>query len=70
VGADVKTTVTIEDELIDQAMTLSGTRDLSALVAQGLRALIEQERTRRLARLAGSDPAAGAAPRHRSSPVP
>jgi Arc/MetJ family transcription regulator len=63
----VRTTVTIDDELIDQAMALSGTRETSALLKQGLRALIEQESARRLARLGGSDPAATAAPRRRGS---
>lgn len=63
----VRTTVTIDDELIEQAMTLSGTRETSALLKQGLRALIEQESARRLARLGGSDPSATAAPRRRES---
>jgi Arc/MetJ family transcription regulator len=63
----VRTTVTIDDELIDRAMALSGTRETSALLKQGLRALIEQESARRLARLGGSDPAATAAPRRRES---
>jgi len=63
----VKTTVTIDDELVDQAIALIGTRDLSALVERGLHALIEQESAQRLARLAGSDPAAEPARRHRSS---
>jgi Arc/MetJ family transcription regulator len=63
----VRTTVTLDDELIDRAMALSGTRETSALLKQGLRALIEQESARRLARLGGSDPAATAAPRRRGS---
>jgi Arc/MetJ family transcription regulator len=61
----MRTTVTIDDELIDQAMALSGTRETSALLKQGLRALIEQESARRLARLGGTDPSASAAPRQR-----
>jgi len=63
----MRTTVTIDDELIDQAMKLSGTRETSALLKQGLRALIEQESARRLARLGGSDPSATAAPRDRGT---
>lgn len=46
----MRTTVTIDDDLIEQAMALSGTRETSALVRQGLRALIEQESARRLAK--------------------
>ncbi|MEO8528927.1 MAG: type II toxin-antitoxin system VapB family antitoxin [Pseudolysinimonas sp.] len=61
----MRTTVTIDDELIEQAAALSGTRETSALLKQGLRALIEQESARRLARLGGSDPAAASAPRER-----
>ncbi len=55
--------VTIDDELIDQAKSLSGTRETSALLTEGLRALINQESARRLARLGGSDPSATAPPR-------
>lgn len=61
----MRTTVTIDDDLIEQAMALSGTRETSALVRQGLRALIEQESARRLAKLGGSDPSATGAPRDR-----
>jgi Arc/MetJ family transcription regulator len=63
----MRTTVTIDDDLIDQAMKLSGTRETSALVKQGLRALVEQESARRLARLGGSVPTATAAPRDRGT---
>ena len=65
----MRTTVTIDDDLIEQAMALSGTRETSALLKQGLRALIEQESARRLARLGGTDPSASAAPRQRGSSV-
>ena len=61
-GVFMRTTVTIDDDLVAQAIALSGTRETSALLKQGLRALIEQESARRLARLGGSDPAATAAP--------
>lgn len=64
-GDRMRTTVTIDDELIAQAVALSGTQETSALLRQGLRALIEQESARRLARLGGSDPSATAAPRNR-----
>ena len=66
----MRTTVTIDDKLIDQARALSGTRETSALLKQGLRALIEQESARRLARLGGSDPLATGAPRQRGSSAP
>jgi len=65
-GGSMRTTVTIDDELVAQAVALSGTRETSALLKQGLQALIEQESARRLARLGGSDPSATAAPRDRN----
>ena len=68
-GVFMRTTVTIDDDLVAQAIALSGTRETSALLKQGLRALIEQESARRLARLGGSDPAATAAPRDRRTSV-
>ena len=63
----MRTTVTIDDELIDQARSLSGIRETSALLKQGLRTLIEQESARRLAQLGGSDPSATVAPRDRGT---
>ena len=68
-GVFMRTTVTIDDDLVAQAIALSGTRETSTLLKQGLRALIEQESARRLARLGGSDPAATAAPRDRRTSV-
>jgi len=48
---------------------LTGTNEKSALVRQALRALIERESARRLARLAGSEPALSAIPRRRTTPA-
>jgi Arc/MetJ family transcription regulator len=52
----MRTTITIEDELLDKAARLAGTMDRSALVREGLKALIERESARRLAKLGGSQP--------------
>lgn len=62
----MRTTVTIDDELMTKAMRLSGTTERSAVLRQGLEALIARESARRLAALGGSDPEAAAAPRRRS----
>lgn len=63
----MRTTVTLDDALVERAAELTGTAEKSALVRQGLEALIERESARRLALLGGSDPKATAAPRQRSA---
>ena len=52
----MRTTVNIEDELLEQAHRLSGVKEKTALVREGLKALIERESARRLANLGGSQP--------------
>ena len=52
----VRTTLNIDDNLLAEAMRLTGTRERTALIHDGLRALIERESARRLARLGGSAP--------------
>ena len=52
----MRTTITLDDELVAQAQGLTGLREKSALVREALKRLIERESARRLARLAGSEP--------------
>jgi Arc/MetJ family transcription regulator len=52
----MRTTLAIDDDLLAEAQRLTGTSEKSALVRQALRALIERERGRRLARRGGSEP--------------
>jgi Arc/MetJ family transcription regulator len=52
----MRTTVTIDDNLIAEAQRLSGLSERTALIHEGLRALIQRESARRLARLGGSEP--------------
>ncbi|MCV7122928.1 type II toxin-antitoxin system VapB family antitoxin [Mycobacterium lacus] len=61
----MRTTITLDDALVDRAAELTGIRERSALVRAGLETLIRVESARRLAALGGSDPAATAAPRRR-----
>lgn len=61
----MRTTVTIDDELLADAEQYMKTKEKSALVNAGLKALVEREAARRLARLGGIDPNAKAAPRKR-----
>jgi len=68
-GAAVRTTIALDDDLVSEAQRLTGTTEKSALVRQALRALIERESARRLSRLAGSEPAAKAIPRRRTTPA-
>jgi len=63
----MRTTVTIDSDLLALAAELTGTSERSTLFRKGLEALIQQESARRLARLGGTDPAAVSAPRHRGS---
>lgn len=61
----MRTTLTIDDELLDEATELTGIEERTALIRQALKALIAREAARRLARMGGSDPDAKAAPRRR-----
>jgi Arc/MetJ family transcription regulator len=62
----MRTTISIDDELLAKAAKLTGPMDRSAMVREGLKALIERESARRLARLGGSQPDLKTAPRRRS----
>lgn len=59
----VRTTLVLDDALLIEAQRLTGITEKSALVREGLRALVQREAARRLAALGGSDPTAEAAPR-------
>ncbi|MEJ7825367.1 MAG: type II toxin-antitoxin system VapB family antitoxin [Solirubrobacteraceae bacterium] len=61
----MRTTISLDDDLVAEAQRLTGTPEKSALVREALRALIERESAKRLARLGGSEPALTAAPRRR-----
>lgn len=61
----MRTTIALDDDLLEEAQRLTGLAERSALVREALKALIERESARRLARLGGSDPKAKAPPRRR-----
>jgi Arc/MetJ family transcription regulator len=52
----MRTTIAIDDELLAQAQAYTGLQEKSALVHEALKALIEREAARRLARLGGTGP--------------
>ena len=51
----MRTTLALDDELLADAEFYTGIREKSALVREALKALIEREAARRLARLGGSE---------------
>ena len=63
----MRTTVTIDDELLADAQEMTGIQEKSALLNEALKRLIQRESAMRLARLGGSDPDAKAPPRRRWS---
>jgi len=52
----MRTTITIEDELYEEAQRMVNTRKPSQLINMGLQALIKQEKAKRLTALGGSMP--------------
>jgi Arc/MetJ family transcription regulator len=62
----MRTTVALDDDLLNEAQRLTGTVEMSALLRQALGALIERESAARLARLGGTEPLARSAPRRRT----
>jgi Arc/MetJ family transcription regulator len=52
----MRTTLIIDDELIERARKLTGINEKTTLVREGLQALIAREAARRLAALGGSQP--------------
>lgn len=65
----MRTTVNLDDELLEEARRLTGTQERTALLHAGLEALIERESARRLARLGGTEPQLEVAPRRRPGPA-
>ena len=65
----MRTTINIDDDLFAKATELVGPLDRSAMVREGLKALIERESARRLARLGGTQAELKAAPRRREEPT-
>lgn len=61
------TTVNIDNALLKRAQELTGITDAESLVNESLRALIERECARELARRGGSQPQLEPIPRRRSA---
>jgi Arc/MetJ family transcription regulator len=67
-GEKVRTTLALDDDLLAKAQFYTGIREKSALVREALKALVEREAARRLARLGGSQPDLKPIPRRRPKP--
>ena len=65
----MRTTLNIDDQLPDEAQRITGMSEKAALVREGLRALIERESARRLARLGGTEPQLESVPRRQPDPA-
>ena len=63
----MRTTVTLDDQLLAQAQQLCGDLERSALLKEALQALVQRESARRLAALGGSQPDLAPIPRRRSA---
>jgi Arc/MetJ family transcription regulator len=65
----MRTTLSLDDDLLASAQALTGLTEKSALVREALRALIQRESARRLALLGGSEPGLKDVPRRQSEPA-
>ena len=62
----MRTTLNIEDELLDKAAKLTGIKEKTSLVRLGLEALIARESSRRFAKLGGTEKQLERIPRRRA----
>ena len=63
----MRTTINLDERLIEEAQRVTGTQERTALIHEGLRALIARESARRLALLGGSEPRLTVPRRRRTS---
>jgi Arc/MetJ family transcription regulator len=65
----MRTTINLDEHLISEAQRVTGMKERTALIHEGLKALIQRESARRLARLGGSEPRLRPIPRRRPTPA-
>jgi Arc/MetJ family transcription regulator len=63
----MRTTITLDDRLLEEASAATGEKERTKLVHDGLRALIARENARAIIALGGSDPDAWIPKRRRPS---
>jgi Arc/MetJ family transcription regulator len=62
----MRTRFNLDDDLLGEAKRLTGMTERTALIHEGLRALIQRESARRLARLGATEPSVRVPPRRRA----
>ena len=65
----MRTTLALDDDLLEKAQAYTGPMDKTALVREALKALIQRESAKRLALLGGSEPLLDSVPRRQSEPA-
>ncbi len=63
----MRTTLNIDDRILEKASQLSGVKEKTSLVRLGLEALITLESSKRLAKLGGTEKKIGSIPRRQST---
>ena len=61
----MRTTINIDEKLLEKAARLTGIKEKTALVRRGLEALISTESSKRLAKLGGTEKSLRPIPRRR-----
>lgn len=62
----MRTTLALDDELLEKAQSLTGVTEKTALLREALKALIQRESAKRLALLGGTEPLLEDIPRRRT----
>ena len=65
----MRTTINLDEDLLREAQRITGMKERTALIHEGMRALIARESARRLAKLGGSQPDVEDIPRRRPKPA-
>ena len=65
----MRTTIALDDNLVEKAQALTGTTEKTTLIREALKALIQRESAKRLALLGGSEPLLDNVPRRQSKPI-
>lgn len=65
----MRTTLALDDDLVEKAQAFIGTMEKTALVREALNALIQRESAKRLALLGGSEPLLEQVPRRQPEPA-
>ena len=65
----MRTTINIDDQILEKAFLLTGIKEKTSLVRLGLEALIARESSKRLAKLGGTEKELQSIPRRRSNKI-